>query len=74
MSGSSEEITSPDQRKPLNRKAARFGAIVTAVLLLLMIIGNQKGHIGDIFLIVTAGILVLTVVADWLLRKNGFRR
>lgn len=73
MSGS-EQITSPDQRKPLNRKAARAGAIITAVILLLMMLGNHRGRIEDLFLIVTAGILVLVVLLDWLLRKNGLRR
>ncbi|BCJ34819.1 hypothetical protein Athai_23220 [Actinocatenispora thailandica] len=74
MSGSSEQITSPDQRKPLNRKAARAGAIICAIVCLLMTIGNQKGHVGDVFLVVTAVLLVGAVVLDWLLRKNGLRR
>ncbi|HEY3507454.1 MAG TPA: DUF2631 domain-containing protein [Actinocatenispora sp.] len=74
MSGSSEQITSPDQRKPISHKAARAGAIITAIICLLMMIGNHKGHVEDVFLIATAAILVLAVVADWLLRKNGFRR
>lgn len=72
MSGS-EPITSPDQRKPVSRKAARAGALITAALLLLMIMGNHKGNVENIFLIVIAGLLVLAVVTDWLLRKNGFR-
>ncbi|GAA3519047.1 DUF2631 domain-containing protein [Actinocatenispora rupis] len=74
MSGSSEQITSPDQRKPISRKAARAGAIICAAICLLMLIGNQQGHVEDVFLVVTAAILVLAVVVDWLLRKNGFRR
>lgn len=69
----SEPTTSPDQRRPVSRKPARVGAIITAALLLSMIIGNQRGHVGDIFLIIIAGTLVLAVVLDWLLRKNGFR-
>jgi uncharacterized protein DUF2631 len=74
VSGSTELITSPDQRKPISHKATRVGAIVAAVLLLLMMIGNQRGHVEDVFLAGTAGLLVLAVVVDWLLRKNGFRR
>ena len=30
-----EPVTSPDQHKPGNRKAARIGAVVTVVLILL---------------------------------------
>jgi membrane protease YdiL (CAAX protease family) len=74
VSGSSEQITSPDQRKPLNRKAARVGAIICAIICLLMTIGNHEGHVEDVFLVVTAALLVLAVVLDWLLRKNGLRR
>lgn len=74
MSGSSEPITSPDQRKPVSHKATRVGALVAAALLLLMMIGNQRGHVEDVFLAGIAGLLVLGVIVDWLLRKNGFRR
>ena len=73
MSGSSEPITSPDQRKPINRKWARVGAFVTAAILLLMMIGNHKGHVEDVFLGAAALLLVGAVILDWLLRKNGFR-
>ena len=74
MSGSSEQITSPDQRKPLNRKGARIGAIACAIVCVLMMIGNHEGHVEDVFLGVTAALLVLAIVLDWLLRKNGLRR
>jgi uncharacterized protein DUF2631 len=66
-------VVSPDQVKTLNRKWPRIGAFVTAVIMLLMLIGNQKGHVEDIFLIGTAALLIGAVVADWLLRKNGLR-
>lgn len=66
-------VLSPDQVKPLNRKWPRVGAFVVAVILLLMLIGNQKGHVEDIFLIGAAALLIGAVVADWLLRKNGLR-
>jgi len=68
-----EPVTSPDQDKPGTPRAARAGAIITAVILLLMLIGNHKGHIEDIFLIAVAGCLVLAVVGDWVLRRNGLR-
>jgi hypothetical protein len=68
-----EPVTSPDQHKPGHPKAARIGAVVVAISLLLMIIGNQRGHIEDWFLIAFAAGLLLILVADWLLRKNGLR-
>jgi phosphate starvation-inducible membrane PsiE len=74
VSGSTEQITSPDQRKPISRKAARVGAVLTAIILLLMTIGNHEGHVEDVFLVATAALLILVVLGDWLLRKNGLRR
>ncbi len=68
-----EEVTSPDQHKPGPVRAARIGAVVVAGSLLAMICGNHKGRIEDIFLIVTAGLIVAALVGDWLLRKNGLR-
>jgi Protein of unknown function (DUF2631). len=68
-----EPVTSPDQHKPGHPKAARAGAIFTVVALLLMLIGNHRGHVEDIFLIVTAGLIVAILVADWVMRKNGLR-
>jgi hypothetical protein len=68
-----EEVTSPDQHKPGHPKAARIGAAVTVVALLAMICGNHKGKVEDIFLVVTAGVIVAVLVGDWLLRKNGLR-
>ena len=72
MSGN-EPVTSPDQDKPGTPRAARAGAIACAVILLLMVIGNHKGHVEDIFLVATAAALVLAVVGDWVLRRNGLR-
>jgi len=68
-----EPVTSPDQHKPGATRSARFGAVVVIVSLLAMICGNHKGHIEDIFLIVTAGLIAAALVGDWLLRKNGLR-
>ena len=38
-----------------------------------MICGNHKGRIEDIFLVLTAGLIVAALVGDWVLRKNGLR-
>jgi hypothetical protein len=67
------QVVSPDQVKPTNRKWPRVGAFVTAAILLLMLIGNQRGHVEDFFLVGAAALLIGAVVADWLLRKNGLR-
>jgi hypothetical protein len=69
----SEPVTSPDQHKPGHRKAGRIGALVTAAVLLLMLKGNHRGRVEDIFLIVTALGLVGIVIGDAVLRRNGLR-
>jgi hypothetical protein len=69
-----EPVTSPDQNKPTDTRAARFGAVAVAGSLVLMAVcGNHKGHIEDIFLVSGAAILIVIVLGDWLLRKNGLR-
>jgi hypothetical protein len=69
-----EEVTSPDQHRPtISGRLARFGAILTAILLLLMTIGNHQGRVEDIFLYGFAGALVLMVIGDWVLRRLGLR-
>ena len=75
MAGGTEEIvTSPDQHKPGPKKAAYIGAIVSTVILLLMVLGNHHGKVEDLWLVGVAGLLVLVLVADWTLRKNGIKR
>ncbi|MEV0561297.1 DUF2631 domain-containing protein [Dactylosporangium sp. NPDC050588] len=68
-----EPVTSPDQHKPGHPRAARFGAAVTVLLILGMLVGNHQGRVEDIWLIATAGVLVLALVGDWVLRRNGLR-
>ncbi|MEV6524226.1 DUF2631 domain-containing protein [Longispora sp. NPDC051575] len=73
MAGSSEPVTSPDQHKPTNLKAARIGGIVTILILLVMAIGNHEGNVENIWLFGLALLLAATIVGDWLLRKNGLK-
>jgi hypothetical protein len=68
-----EPVTSPDQHKPGPARAARAAAVAVIIALLLMLFPPHKGHIEDIFLVVTAGLIAAALVADWLLRKNGLR-
>lgn len=72
MAGS-EPVTSPDQRKPGHRKAGRIGAVVSALILLSMLIGNHEGRIEDLWLIGFAGLLLAAVIGDAVLRRNGLR-
>jgi hypothetical protein len=69
----SEPVTSPDQHKPGHRRAGRIGAVVTAVALLLMLCGNHQGNVENIWLIAIAAILLVIVIGDVVLRRNGLR-
>ena len=74
MSDDDEPVVSPDQRKPtVSRRAARLGAVVTIVILLLMTIGNKLGHIQDLWLLGIAAIIAFALVLDVVLRRNGLR-
>ena len=66
-----EPVTSPDQHKPTNVKAARIGGVVTIILLLLMLIGNHRGRVENLWLILIAAVIAALLVGDWLMRKNG---
>lgn len=68
-----EPVIAPDQLKPGHPKAARIGAIATIVALLLMTLGNQKGHVEDVWLIGTAALLTAILIGDWVLRRVGLR-
>jgi hypothetical protein len=69
----SEPVTSPDQRKPGHRKAGRIGAVVSALALLAMTIGNHQGRVEDIWLVSIAMLLLAIVIGDAVLRRNGLR-
>ena len=75
MAGGTEDIvTSPDQHKPGPKKAAYVGAIVSTVILVLMLMGNHHGRVEDLWLLAVAGGIILVLVADYILRKNGIKR
>ncbi|MBQ1036548.1 DUF2631 domain-containing protein [Micromonospora sp. C81] len=72
MAGS-EPVTSPDQHKPGHRKAGQIGAVLSALALLAMICGNHEGRVEDLWLIGLAVLLLIIVIGDIVLRRNGLR-
>ncbi len=68
-----EPVYAPDQLKPGNRKWGRVGAIGSAVVILLYLWGNHEGNTENVFLVVTALILIGAVVVDAVLRRNGLK-
>jgi Protein of unknown function (DUF2631) len=68
-----EPVTSPDQRKPVNPRKARVGAVLAVVIPLLMTFGNHKGRIEDLWLVGLAALIVVMIIGDWVLRRNGLR-
>ena len=68
-----EPVYSPDQLKPGHRKWGRIGAICTAVLILLLLWGNHEGNTENIYLVLTALILIGAVIVDAVLRRNGLK-
>jgi hypothetical protein len=72
--GTEEIVTSPDQHKPGPKKAAYIGAIASVVILLLMLAGNHHGKVEDLWLVGVAALLVLVLIADYFLRRNGIKR
>ncbi|MEU4469801.1 DUF2631 domain-containing protein [Micromonospora sp. NPDC023888] len=72
MAGS-EPVTSPDQHKPGHRKAGQIGAVLSALALLAMICGNHEGKVEDIWLAGLAALLLIIVIGDVVLRRNGLR-
>jgi sugar phosphate permease len=68
-----EPVYAPDQLKPGNRKWGRIGAIGSAVVILLYFWGNHEGNTENIFLLLTALVLIGAVVVDVVLRRNGLK-
>jgi len=69
-----EPVTSPDQHKPGNLRLARAGGVMSIVVLVLMAVcGNHKGNVENYFLYGTALFIVVLLVGDWVLRRNGLR-
>ena len=52
---------------------ARVGVVGSALLLLAMVLGNHEGNTENVFLIITALLLLSTLAVDAVLRRNGLR-
>jgi peptidoglycan/LPS O-acetylase OafA/YrhL len=74
MSTVEEPVTSPDQRKPGHRRPAYVGALVCAALLLVLTTVNHPDHVELAWLYGCAAVLLIFLVVDWRLRRNGLRR
>ena len=70
-----EEVTSPDQhRRTVSPRLATLGAVVTIVALVLMaFVGNHKGGVEKVFLVGIAGLILLILVLDVILRRAGLK-
>jgi hypothetical protein len=68
-----DPVIAPDQLKPGSRKWSRIGAVGTAVLLLLLMIGNHEGNVENVWLVSIAVLLLVIVGVDAVLRRNGLR-
>ena len=73
MSAEQDPVYAPDQLKPGNRKLARFGALGAAAVMLMFFWGNHEGNTENIFLVVFAVGLIVIVIADAVLRRNGLK-
>ncbi len=73
MAAEEQPVYAPDQLKPGSRKWSRIGAIGSAGIILLYLWGNHEGNVENVFLIVTALLLLGSVAVDAVLRRNGLK-
>jgi Protein of unknown function (DUF2631) len=58
----------------MSLRVMHIGGLLVAAFLLMMIKGNQVGHIEDWWLTGFAVLIVVFVVRDWWLRRRGWIR
>lgn len=68
-----EPVTSPDQHKPTPLKLWRIGGVITIIVLLLMLVGNNEVKTGAPWIIGTAAGIAALLIGDAVLRRNGLR-
>jgi Protein of unknown function (DUF2631) len=71
---SEEQVYAPDQLKKGHPKAFKIAGVLVAISLVLMVWGNHRGHIEDIYLIGTAALIIGAIVADSVMRRNGLKK
>jgi hypothetical protein len=64
-------VTSPDQRRPGNRRLAYTRALLSAAMLLSLLAADHATDVEIAWVCTFAALLVLTVVVDWQLRHAG---
>ncbi len=55
-------------------RASRIGGWAIAAILLIMLIGNHRGHVEDLWLIGLAALVVIALVWDAVRRRTAWRR
>ena len=68
-----EPVTSPDQLKPRNRRVAYSYALAGAALILLLLLADHPNGVEIAWAAGCAAAVVIAVVVDWQLRRNGLR-
>ncbi len=69
-----EPVIAPDQLRSGHPKLWRGAAVVTVVALLLMLLGNHDGRIENLFVLLTAALLIAALIVDAALRRYGIKR
>ncbi|GAA4900538.1 uncharacterized protein DUF2631 [Stackebrandtia albiflava] len=73
MAGHDEPVTSPDQRKPTNRKLAYTVGIAAIITMVAYLYGNHEGRVEDLWLGGFAIVIALAIITDWVMVRNGLR-
>ena len=73
MAADQDPVYAPDQLKPGNRKRGQKAAIISAIVLLLFLWGNHEGNTENVWIALFAIGLIVAVLADAVLRRNGLR-
>jgi hypothetical protein len=69
-----EPVIAPDQLREGHPKLWRGLAIVSAISLVLMAVGNHQGHVEDLFLFGGAAIILVLLAWDTIQRRYGVKR
>ncbi len=69
-----QPVIAPDQLKAGHPKAFKIAGVLTMIALLLMMMGNHKGNIEDIYLGGTAVLIGAVLAYDSVARRHGLKR